>query len=86
MQMAKFLQETIKDMAVSSKNPNKSESVQEFAKFFEKVTLFFSSLPFALLCTSFSLLPFTASFLLLIVCVLVSFVVCVCFFLFIVCL
>ncbi len=37
MQMAKFLQETIKDMAVSSKNPNKKESVEEFARFFEKV-------------------------------------------------
>ena len=37
MQMAKFLQETIEEMAVSSKNPNKKESVQEFARFFEKV-------------------------------------------------
>ena len=37
MQMAKFLQETIKDMAVSGKNPKKKESVEEFARFFEKV-------------------------------------------------
>ena len=37
MQMAKFLQSTIKDMAVSSKNRNKKESVEEFAQFFEKV-------------------------------------------------
>lgn len=39
MQMAKFLQETINDMAVSSKNPDKKESVEEFARFFEKVSL-----------------------------------------------
>ena len=37
MQMARFLQETIKDMAVSSKNPNKKESVEEFSQFFDKV-------------------------------------------------
>ena len=44
MQMAKFLQETINDMAVSSKNPDKKESVEEFARFFEKVQHFFSGI------------------------------------------
>ena len=39
MQMARFLQETIEDMAVASKRPNKTESVAEFARFFEKVVL-----------------------------------------------
>lgn len=37
LQMARFLQETIEDMAVSSKNPHKKEAVEEFALFFEKV-------------------------------------------------
>ncbi len=38
IQMARFLQETIKDMSVSSKNPNKKESVEEFIRFNEKVS------------------------------------------------
>ena len=37
IQMAKFLQDTIEEMAVASKNPNKKESVEEFAQFFYKV-------------------------------------------------
>ena len=37
LQMAKFLQDTIEEMAVKSSNPNKKESVLEFADFFEKV-------------------------------------------------
>ena len=37
LQMAKFLQDTVEDMAVTSKSPNKQESVHEFAQFFEKV-------------------------------------------------
>lgn len=36
--MAKFLQDTIEDMTVSSKNAKKKESVQEFAAFIEKVS------------------------------------------------
>ena len=36
LQMAKFLQGTLEEMAVSGRK-NKSEAVQEFAEFFEKV-------------------------------------------------
>ena len=35
--MAKFLQDTIEEMAVSSKNPNKKEAVREFGDFFDRV-------------------------------------------------
>ena len=37
IQMAKFLQDTIEDMAVTGKNKKKREAVEEFARFFEKV-------------------------------------------------
>ena len=37
LQMAKFLQDTVEEMAVTSSNPNKQEAVQEFANFFERV-------------------------------------------------
>ena len=37
LQMAKFLQGTVEEMAVASKNPNKREAAQEFADFFNKV-------------------------------------------------
>ena len=36
LQMAKFLQSTVEDMAVTGRK-NKKEAVQEFAEFFEKV-------------------------------------------------
>lgn len=36
--MAKFLQDTVEEMSVTSRNPNKVEAVKEFAKFFEKVS------------------------------------------------
>lgn len=36
--MAKFLQDTIEEMSVSSKNPKKQQAVQEFADFFNKVS------------------------------------------------
>lgn len=36
--MAKFLQDTIEEMTVSSKNPKKKEAVLEFADFFNKVS------------------------------------------------
>lgn len=36
--MARFLQSTIEDMAVTGRNKGRNESVQEFAKFFEKVS------------------------------------------------
>ncbi len=35
--MARFLQSTIEEMAVTGRTKGRSESVQEFAKFFEKV-------------------------------------------------
>ena len=38
IQMAKFLQDTIEDMAVASKNKKKKESVDEFAHFFDRVS------------------------------------------------
>lgn len=38
LQMAKFLQDTIEEMSVSSKNPNKAEAVKNFAEFFKKVS------------------------------------------------
>ena len=37
LQMAAFLQDTIEEMAVTSKNPKKIESVQEFADFIKRV-------------------------------------------------
>ena len=37
LQMAAFLQDTIEEMAVTSKNPKKVESVQEFADFIKRV-------------------------------------------------
>ena len=37
LQMAAFLQDTVEEMAVTSKNPKKVESVQEFADFIKKV-------------------------------------------------
>ena len=37
LQMAKFLQDTMKEMAVESKNPGKKDAVREFAEFIEKV-------------------------------------------------
>lgn len=40
--MAKFLQDTIEEMAVKSNNPNKREAVLEFATFFEKVPYTFT--------------------------------------------
>ena len=39
LQMAKFLQDTIEEMTVSSKNPKKQEAVEDFANFFKKVSL-----------------------------------------------
>ena len=36
LQMAKFLQSTVEEMAVTGRR-NKKEAVQEFARFFEKV-------------------------------------------------
>ncbi|XP_064382763.1 mitochondrial proton/calcium exchanger protein-like [Halichondria panicea] len=36
--MARFLQSTIEEMAVTGRTKGRSESVQEFAKFFEKIT------------------------------------------------
>ena len=38
LQMAKFLQDTMKEMAVESKNPGKNKAVKEFADFIEKVS------------------------------------------------
>ena len=35
--MAKFLQDTLQEMAVSSRNPKKKKAVQEFAEFFDRV-------------------------------------------------
>ena len=37
LQMAKFLQSTVEEMAVTSKKRDKQETVQEFVQFFEKV-------------------------------------------------
>ena len=37
LQMARFLQETVEEMAVTGRK-NKREAVQEFAQFFEKVS------------------------------------------------
>ena len=37
LQMAAFLQDTVEEMAVTSKNPKKMESVQEFADFIKRV-------------------------------------------------
>eukprot|EP00731_Ephydatia_muelleri_P021382 Em0013g1109a len=37
LQMAKFLQDTMKEMAVESKNPGKNKAVKEFADFIEKI-------------------------------------------------
>ena len=37
LQMAAFLQDTVEEMAVTSKNPKKVESVQEFADFIKRV-------------------------------------------------
>ena len=39
LQMAAFLQDTIEEMAVTSKNPKKVESVQEFANFIKRVSV-----------------------------------------------
>lgn len=38
LQMAAFLQDTIEEMAVTSKTPKKVESVQEFADFIKRVS------------------------------------------------
>ena len=37
LQMAAFLQDTVEEMAVTSKNPKKLETVQEFADFIKRV-------------------------------------------------
>ncbi|XP_019852441.1 PREDICTED: LETM1 and EF-hand domain-containing protein 1, mitochondrial-like [Amphimedon queenslandica] len=37
LQMAKFLQDTVEDMSVSSKNPKKAEAVKNFVEFFKKI-------------------------------------------------
>ena len=39
LQMAAFLQDTVEEMAVTSKNPKKVESVQEFADFIKRVSV-----------------------------------------------
>ena len=43
LQMAKFLQGTLEEMAVSGRR-NKSEAVKEFAEFFEKVLSYQTSI------------------------------------------
>ena len=40
--MAKFLQDTVEEMAITSSNPNKQEAVQEFANFFQRVFIHFA--------------------------------------------
>ena len=45
LQMAKFLQDTIEEMAVSSKRPKKDDTVREFATFFEKVQVYSEYVP-----------------------------------------